>query len=1357
MTTVPDRLPYPGLRAYRREETDLFFGRDGCVNDMVDRLAATRFLAVLGASGSGKSSLVRTGLLDALALGLYAEAGSRWTVADCSPGGAPMRNLAAALLEAAGNQRAEDEAVDMLEGFLGQGPLSLAEWYEDGPLPEGRNLLVLVDQFEELFRFRDYAGREQAEAFVALLLESTRANPRIHVTITMRSEYLGNCALIPGLAEAINSGLYLARRMTREECRAAIEGPAAVIGFDIEPALVTRLLNDLSGFAPWETDREGSQLQRLSRQADQLPLMQHALSRMWRVAQRRGEGGRTVLRLDDYVAIGHLGGALEQHAGEVMETLGEEARALVRPIFRALVTGPALADAVRRPRPFGELVAVTGGRREAVQEAVDAFRASDCNFLRPPAPQQIDDDSIIDISHESLIRQWSSLSEWFSEEARASALWARLIHSEERHARGEEDLLGGLNLANIAAWWDQEEPNEAWAEGHGGGYAKVRAFLEESRAREEEAARREKERAEKERRSLRVRGAFYLASALVAVVFAVYGFHNQRVASAEAERATANELVAIRAGETARQAEEAARQAEAGARAAAERSERLAAQLTRFLAPIARLELADRRPAEALKLALAAWPRRGDANAVQHLEVAEALAAALPVHLSEVLMPGSSEGIKWAEFSPDGRRVATTMWDHTGRVWDAETGDLVHWLFGHTGSLNSVSYSAAGDRIVTAASDNTAIVFDAETGLEVAVLRGHTGAVLTARFSPDGARVVTGGADGTARVFNAATGAPVSILPDHQQTVRVAAFSPDGSLILTGSTDGIARLFDATNGALLNRLEGHTDWIRDAAFSPDGSRVVTGSDDMTAIVFDAATGRQIAVMGGHEDWVLAVAFSPDGRLVATGGDDNVAKVFNAATGQLVSSMEGHRFNVHMVRFSPDSELLLTASMDDTARVWDVVTGEELRSYEGHTNTLYSGMLSPSGDRVVTASIDGTAQIFDFETFEPVAVLRAAEFLVRGSGGPEAEMPGLPEGYAIRSQSAASGKLQAVLEGHADTVFTAAFSPDGTRAITSSRDWTGRIWDAATGEELILLSGHRDSVTSAFFSPDGTRALTTSLDGTAVVRDAEDGAPLVEIVAREGVMWGDFSPDGTIVATAGLNGETALWDAATGEKLRDLAGHDKTVWSIAFSPDGSRLVTASEDATARVWATATGFEVLRIVGTVDRVIYSAFFSPDGERIVTAGDERLVRIWDARSGLEMRRVSPDGTALRFAAFSRDGTRVVVSGAAPASAVYEDAVLMPLGTLDVGGSTATALTGKFSPDGSRIILALSDDTAVVTDVSMMEQGDLFAMACARLGADTDLAEIERRYGVELAPICGDNPPAAVDPLQWRRQATR
>lgn len=535
------RLPYPGLRAFTRDESDLFFGREGCVDVMVDRLAATRFLAVLGASGSGKSSLVRTGLLDALDLGLHPWAGSRWAVADLYPGSQPVRNLAAALLATKGSVPAAID-VELLTTFLGHGPRSVVEWASGGHLPTDTNLLILVDQFEELFRYGDYAQREEAEAFVALLLESAAdAGVAIHVIITMRSEYLGACALIPGLAERINTGLYLTPRMGREECRQAIEGPAGVMGFTVEPALVNRILNDLASFAPWEATQEADQLERLARRADQLPLMQHVLNRLWlRTSQDAGDAA-VELRLRDYEGIGGLSGALDAHGAEVMAAIGAHRAPYIEDVFRALVSGTSVAQAVRRPCAVGELVELSDARREDVIAVVEAFRAPDCGFIRTSERALAKDDVIVDISHESLIRQWTPLANWLEKETTASAKWQLLVSAAERHANGEGSLLTGLDLANFRAWWEDERPRASWAARHGGQFDRAQAFLRDSQqaADAQMAATRDRDLRERTRlRQQRAGLAVALATTVGLAVFAGVEWRNanQMTASALAAR-----------------------------------------------------------------------------------------------------------------------------------------------------------------------------------------------------------------------------------------------------------------------------------------------------------------------------------------------------------------------------------------------------------------------------------------------------------------------------------------------------------------------------------------------------------------------------------------------------------------------------------------------------------------------------------------------------------------------------------------------------------------------------------------------------------------------------------------------------
>ena len=479
---------------------------------MVDRLAATRFLSVLGSSGTGKSSVVRTGLLNSLELELMAKAGSSWRIADFRPGSDPLSNLAGALLANDEHVTASDR--DSLRGFLARGPRAVIEWCRDGNLPAGTNLLLLADQFEELFRYQDYAKREETQALVELLLESAHSSEfPIYVTITMRSEYLGACAFLDGLAEMISRGMVLIPRLTREQCRMAIVGPADVCGIRTDQPLVNQLLNDLTSFASWD-DTGADELDKQARRADQLPLLQYTLNRMWlRARERRGAGadGRSlVLRLADYETIGGLRGALNEHANQLLKELQDNApESVVEEVFRGLISGATVAEAVRRPRPFGELVKLADGNEPAVRAVVDKFRESGVNFLAPelnPAdPKPLDDDTFVDISHESLIRQWSKLSEWLEKEARAAHLWRRL---RDRLADG--DLLQGRELAALIAWNEEMRPNAEWAKRYGGDFDAAMTFLERSQRAEQdriEAAKRAEEERLAAKQARRTRAA----------------------------------------------------------------------------------------------------------------------------------------------------------------------------------------------------------------------------------------------------------------------------------------------------------------------------------------------------------------------------------------------------------------------------------------------------------------------------------------------------------------------------------------------------------------------------------------------------------------------------------------------------------------------------------------------------------------------------------------------------------------------------------------------------------------------------------------------------------------------------------
>ena len=437
--TLPS--PYPGLRPFQPEEAHLFFGREAQVEDMLARLEDHRFLAVVGTSGCGKSSLVRAGLIPALEQGFLSDAKPNWRIAVMSPGSAPFDNLTTALLREAalGHERwsASQQAASLLQATLRRGPLGLVEAVAESHLPEDTNLLLVVDQFEEIFRYRKQTQNiNDADAFVNLLLTSAQSQQSevpMYVVITMRSDFLGDCALFTGLPEAINDSQFLTPRLTRDQYRSAIVEPALVAGGQLDDALVNQLLNDLRG------------------EPDQLPVLQHALMRMWTLA---GDNVlKRALTLDDYKAVGGLAGALSKHCDEILNELNPEQQRIAQVMFRALCERSSEQRDTRHPAQLGEVAAIAGVDVEAVIPVVDAFRDTGRNFLMPPLPIALDAESTLDISHESLIRQWQTLNTWVEAEAESARQYQRLEDAaKRRQQRVGAELWRGVDLENARVW-----------------------------------------------------------------------------------------------------------------------------------------------------------------------------------------------------------------------------------------------------------------------------------------------------------------------------------------------------------------------------------------------------------------------------------------------------------------------------------------------------------------------------------------------------------------------------------------------------------------------------------------------------------------------------------------------------------------------------------------------------------------------------------------------------------------------------------------------------------------------------------------------------------------------------------------
>ena len=625
-------------------------------------------------------------------------------------------------------------------------------------------------------------------------------------------------------------------------------------------------------------------------------------------------------------------------------------------------------------------------------------------------------------------------------------------------------------------------------------------------------------------------------------------------------------------------------------------------------------------PVDAAQLALAAWPRKGDEKRPQMRRVITALVSATSEYRERVRLEVPN-AVRYAGFSPDGKRVITASEDNKAHIWDADTGEHLTSLTGHDKPVWSAVFGSDGARALTASDDGTARIWNVETGELLVVLNGHGARLRRAAFSLDNARIVTASKDSTARIWDAKTGKQLVELRGHDDEVYSAAFSPDGERIVTASLDKTARIWDAKTGKQLVKSLKHRDEVYSAAFSRDGARIVTASADGTVGIWNAKTGQA----DGHlttdykKNKFSSAAFSADGRRIVTASYDFRVRMWDVSTKKVLIEFKGHDDVVNFAAFNADGTKIVTASDDKTARIWDTAAAPLVAvDHEDQVNRV---AFSSDGMRIVTASRVGTARIWNARTGALLTTIPGRKGAFKGDLGAMVTATFDPQGdrvvtasdYAAVVWNAKTGAPLITLD-QQKWFLSAAFSPDGSRIVTSAEDKFARIWDAKTGEQVQELE-HPDQVTFAEFSrPDGARIVTASADNMARIWNAETGKQLVELRGHDDSLTGAaFSPDGASIVTASKDSTARVWKASTGEVSAVLkGGHLQTVWSAAFNPDGTRIVTASGDA-ARIWDAKTG-QLLAVLNAQGGDVFDAVFSPDGAQLATASEDGTARIWN-----------------------------------------------------------------------------------------------------------------------------------------------
>jgi WD40 repeat protein/energy-coupling factor transporter ATP-binding protein EcfA2 len=986
--------PFVGLRPFEQRDAHLFFGREAQVEELLGRLQTQRFVVVMGASGSGKSSLVRAGLIPALEGGLVATNGLPWRISIMRPGGNPIGNLAAALARACASESlpADGSASqeNILEAVLRRGSRGLVDAVRESALIEGNQLLIVVDQFEELFRFRRAHDVEDASnhaaAFVKLLVDAVREERcPVYIMLTMRSDALGGCTEFRDLPGLINEGLYLIPRLNRDRLAEAIVGPAAVARATVSPSLVQHLLNDVSD------------------DPDQLPVLQHALMRMWRRLRR--EGG-TQLTLEHYEAIKGLSTALSEHADEAFAELDARQKRIAERAFKCLTErGPDNTD-VRRPSTLGEICDIADARPEEVIEVLDHFRREGRSFVMPSGNQPLALDTFLDISHESLIRKWVRLQQWVSEESDDKKLFMRLSDSAAGYAARKEAPWRHPLLGVALDWRQRFGPTPAWARRYGRELAPSLAFLDVSR------------KAQNFRWYAR-RAGF----ALVVLAMAIGGFAYQRQ-QADAEFRKQETDLKIRTAEldtnrfklTAEQATLKAEQAQLTAEQTTlkAREETLRSQAG---------ELAARE--EAQEKALAAK------QAQEGARVAEALRDGLVLTVGERLyqtdpearvlvslhvlrraersgasdVAGDAEGnlrqglqrlkeLLWEDRLPRAgerlvasqqRSLVLASTETGGRLWDLSESDpkvVRDFPAGRT-----LVVSPGGRSMAWPAPPDSMMLWSADTGQTRTMPWGKGDQV--AALASDLSHVVVSTAQRTElRSPGADTRRPLTA-----NAVDRAAFSPDDTLLVT-LVSGRLQLwqmspFGKVGVEIPVAVSGP---LGDLSFSPSGTYVTLTSGNrlwMWGLRKDAPDEiALVKVVAGqpHDSQALNdVAFSADERFMALAGASSRIRVITirpstSRTSTLAASLLARSYTttgpVNRVAFSDTGNLVAATVADGTARVWRRINWSEIGLFSAGAASQFGvhevAFVSAAGrarpDRLVMLSPAGNVRLWDLSDF-----------------------------------------------------------------------------------------------------------------------------------------------------------------------------------------------------------------------------------------------------------------------------------------------------------------------------------------------------------------------------------------------------
>ncbi|NEO10908.1 MULTISPECIES: caspase family protein [unclassified Moorena] len=1140
-----DKCPYRSLSYFTAKPEDalVFYGRSKLTQQLIERVKTKeRLLVVLGASGSGKSSLLRAGLLYQLKLGQAIVGSDRWHYLEpFTPGVAPKQRLQEVLEKGKGEQKQPENS-------------------------SVTPVVMIIDQFEECFTM---SQPEQRQEFFNDLIELIEKKDNLIVLIAMRSDFRGWLQEYPKLVEKINRPLINVEHLNRQEIEEAIALPAELVGLGIEGRLKQQLINDVE-------DYPGS-----------LPLLQYTLTELWKQSRQQQE---RFLRLETYQQLGGIEGTLKKRANQVFDRLLPEEQDVARRLFLELTQLGDTLDTRRRIR-LGQLV--NSHHSLELLDAVSQKLASSDNRLITRSHEENSKDVVLDVVHEALIRHWGRLVEWKQTYTEAMVIESKLeAAAEEWQEKGKKRDDAGLLLQGGRLVEAQEYLRKYGELGMLNGLAEE--YIEVSRHKHKQITR--------NRRLVAV--GFIGVLVLGTVASTVFGLESRKQArkAEESEIKALNQssellFTSKQAFDALKESLRAVGKLQKAKRVKGDTRIKVIAKLQQSLYGVNQYNSLDKHTdtvtsvafsRDGQTIASASWDntvklwnlqgkhlhtltghsepvtslvfsRDGQTIASASLDNTVKLWNLQGKHLHT--LTGHSEPVTSLVFSRDGQTIATASFDNTVKLWNLK-GKPLHTLTGHSEPVTSVAFSRDGQTIATASWDNTVKLWNLK-GKDLHTLTGHSEPVNSVAFSRDGQTIASASWDKTVKLWNL-KGKDLHTLTGHSADVTSLAFSPDGQTIATASLDNTVKLWNL-QGKVLQTLTGHSQYLITVAFSPDGQTIATASLDNTVKLWNLK-GKPLHTLTGHSEPVTSVAFSRDGQTIASASLDNTVKLWNLK-GKDLHILTGHSADVTSVAFSRDDQTIATASWDKTVKLWNH-QGKHLQTLTGHSDWVNSVVFSPDGQTIATASDDNTVKLWNREG-KPLHTLTGHSDWVNS-------VVFSRDGQTIASASDDNtvklwnreGKHLHTLTGHSEPVNSVAFSRDGQTIASASWDKTVKLWNRE-GKHLHTLTEHKANVTSVAFSPDGQTIATASWDKTVKLWNHQ-GKHLQTLTGHSD--WVNnvvFSRDGQTLASASWDKTVKLWNHQ-GKHLQTLTGHSDWVNSVVFSRDGQTLASASADNTVILW-------------------------------------------------------------------------------------------------------------------------------------------------------------------------------------------